>query len=802
MTAYGSLLRAALAALLVLCSTARAQLGLGGELDLSVESVGVGDRARAGEWTGVRLRVTNPGETRELVLRIETRDADGDRPQYERVVTANTNVPQSVWVYVRVPFPTQEMSTLYRVSAYEAVEASESRSGYRAGRLVAQTPLVFTQGQLFQNIGSPSVIGFIGSRTVGLERYRVTEQGEAYPPTMHERTELVQLREDELPDRWLGLEMLDTIVWTGGQPQSVRPESARALREWIERGGHFVVVLPSAGQEWYTRLNNELFELMPAASPRRLEDVDLEAFRPLLAGVGTESEVRLPSRAVVHVFDPAPEAQPGEAVRVLNGPDGRCVVVRRVLGAGAVTVVGIDLLHSFLTAQALPRADVFWNRVLGRRGLTPTPAELTDLREGDMSRRAYRGSLWMDDEVLSGEIAERGQSAKGVLLGFVLFGVYWAVAGPVGFAVLKRTKKTHHAWVMFLASIGLFTAVAWGGATLIRPKRVSANHLTMITHVYGQDVQRARSWLSLMVPSYGRATLSVGEPDPESGASARRRFHQSTAPWESRKITAFGRAFPDARGYPIDSAQPDAVSFPARQTVKQFRVDWAGLTPWGGMPRPVGASPEPKLEWATRDGLSAHRVVGTLVHELPGPLEDVVVIVNRQQTTLGGRGSNNLLADAMAVKLRGAWAQEVPLDLSPITRSRSEGGTGGVEPLTKYLDDSLTPKTSSVGAVVGLGVEDSLRALALYPLLEPAPPREGQGSAAAVVRRAETHGVDVGRWLTQPCVIVLGEVRETSGTAPPIPLYVNGRAVEARGRTMVMWVYPLPDDPPRYPAGE
>jgi len=801
-TAYRSLLRDALVALLLLVPTARAQIGLGGELDLSVEAVGVGDRARAGEWTGVRLRVTNPGETRELVLRIETRDADGDRPQYERVVTANTNVPQSVWVYVRVPFPTQEMSTLYRVSAYEAVESSESHSGFRAGRLVAQTPLVFTQGQLFQSIGSPSVIGVVGTREVGLRRYTIVEPGEAYPPTMHERTELVQLRPDELPDRWLGLAVLDTIVWTGGQPQSVRPESARALREWIERGGHFIVVLPSTGTEWYTRLNNELYELMPAASPRRLEDVDLGAFRPLLVGLGTEDKVQLPSRAVVHVFDPAPGREPGEAVRVLNDPEGRCVVVRRDLGAGAVTVIGIDLLNSYLTAQQLPRADVFWNRVLGRRGMTPTPPELDDLREGDMSRRAYRGSTWMDDG-FAGEIAERGQSAKGVLLGFVLFGVYWAVAGPVGFAVLKRTKKTHHAWMMFLASIGVFTAVAWGGAMLIRPKRVSANHLTMITHVYGQDVQRARSWLSLMVPSYGRATLSVGEADPEGGAGVRRRFHQAVAPWESRQIGGFGRAFPDARGYPIDSAQPDSVSFPARQTVKQFRVDWAGLTPWGGMPRPVGTSPEPKLEWAPREGLETHRVVGTLVHELPGPLEDVVVIVNRQQTTLGGAGSNVLMADAVAFAPPGPWAPEVPLDLWMVTNQGSRDRQERRQLRLSELLRSLTPMTGVGGAVVHRGIEQSLQALALYPLLEPAPVREGVNQqVAAVVRRAETHGIDVGRWLTRPCVIVLGQVRETSGTAPPIPLYVNGRAVEARGRTLVMWVYPLPDDPPGYHRSE
>ena len=56
--------------------------------------------------------------------------------------------------------------------------------------------------------------------------------------------------------------------------------------------------------------------------------------------------------------------------------------------------------------------------------------------------------------------------------------------------------------------------------------------------------------------------------------------------------------------------------------------------------------------------------------------------------------------------------------------------------------------------------------------------------------------------MTTPCVIVTGFVqipdRDASPEGAPFPLYVDSRPAPASGLTMVTWVYPLPDDPPRW----
>src|SRR5690606_16071323 len=98
---------------------------------------------------------------------------------------------------------------------------------------------------------------------------------------------------------------------------------------------------------------------------------DLAPLRPLL----TEApDAALPARAVVHEFEIHEEAQPEEAVPIIVSPPNVAglppgpIVVRRTVGPGAVTLVGLDLGSQALVGRGLPDADVLWHRILGRRG--------------------------------------------------------------------------------------------------------------------------------------------------------------------------------------------------------------------------------------------------------------------------------------------------------------------------------------------------------------------------------------------------------------------------------------------------
>ena len=60
----------------------------------------------------------------------------------------------------------------------------------------------------------------------------------------------------------------------------------------------------------------------------------------------------------------------------------------------------------------------------------------------------------------------------------------------------------------------------------------------------------------------------------------------------------------------------------------------------------------------------------------------------------------------------------------------------------------------------------------------------------ALVRRRDTHGLDLSAWLTQPVIIVTGKL-ETSGTDGPSPLLAPDDVPAERRVTLVRWIYPL-----------
>ena len=89
-----------------------------------------------------------------------------------------------------------------------------------------------------------------------------------------------------------------------------------------------------------------------------------------------------------------------------------------------------------------------------------------------------------------------------------------------------------------------------------------------------------------------------------------------------------------------------------------------------------------------------------------------------------------------------------------------------------------------------------MQALAFLPQL-PGPVSDSNQSASGMIvaQRAATHGLDVARWCTHPCVIVLAElVMQPS----PVPFFVEGEPLKTEGSTWIQWVYPLPDKTPTW----
>lgn len=784
-------------------------------LTITLDKFGVGNLARRGDTAGIRLvLVDSSASNRSVLIRISRLDPDGDTIESERVVTTNPGVQQGVWFYLRVPYDFQSTRDSGMVAtAYEAIEnespapgAPQFSSGRRLARLSFDPKL---SSVLDKMVG---LIGITGTANLGLQAYSQGEvgQGTRWVAGRGEETELVTgIQPQDMPDEWHGWAPFETLVWTKGEPNELKGERARAIREWVQRGGHLVIVLPAVGQTWTNRQSNELFSILPTVSIKRREGVDLEAYRAMLVGkkgdpvaddngrvlVDEKGQpvvrgLSLPSRSVVHTFAPMPEAGPGEAIRILNGPDGECVVARRLVGLGCVDLVGLDL------PQGKTDAVAFWHRVLGKRGKIITAGDLKT------SGNAVAGSPVILDQGISGELNEhqQGKSATGLFLGFVIFIVYWLVAGPVGFALLKKRRQTAHAWVMFFLSAVVFTAIAWAGATSLRPKKIEVSHITLFDHVYGQTIQRARTWASVLLPDYGDATIRVGEPEAASSSTTTWDF---ISPWETSDDDAGRASFLDARAYREDARTPDSMRVPTRATVKEIIADWAGGTVWR-MPSPdVDKDGKvSKIEWKDQGPGKPPMLTGVLVHELPGTLKEVTVLIVQRQADYPRSGNppqDLWFTRGLALGLIPEWPAGEALDVGLLQEGKTLARTNILGFLDKLVPAAPQANLGWPGASSQPQRPVSRLLSAMFTPLLPGPEINPQFNASPVVAlRSATHCWDLARWFTHPCLIIVGELE---GPAPT-PIFVDGKPVSSTGKTYVRWVYPLPDDPPAFQGVE
>ena len=820
-----------------------------GEVTLSVKQLGLGGRARAGEWTGIQVQVTSSTMSgKNVAIQVAVPDGDGDVVEYQTVVVPTARTDQSYWLYARLPFAADAGGVTLNITAY-AIEDDTGGRAPRLGRRLGATAINT------QTVASPAagLMGIVGRSAATLELYSVNRPPFNQAPQGHEATELIiGLTAANLPDRWMGYSGLTALIWTGStvdtRPTSLTPAQVQAIREYVERGGHFIVVLPTVPTDWIGAAN-PLRELMPRATIRRQEQADLNAFLPLLRPRPTGVQrIVLPTKASLCTFELDANAKPGEAMNIMQGPAIRrvvaakadapqpaaasvdptadsqttdsqttadCVVARRLIGTGMVTLIGFDLTNPSLLGAGGLTPDSFWHRILGRRGELRTNEEIN--AQSALNRLVVDRREPIElDRFVSQEINKTGQAAAGVFLAFVVFGVYWFVAGPLGFIALRRKNLSHWAWVGFLASSAVFTVICWGGAVAIRPWKTEATHLTVLDHVYGQPVQRARMWATVLLPKYGISDVAIQSQDSADPAGTKARSSSgptslinAVAPWQApASFGASSTKFADSRRYVADARRPDELPVPSRQTVKTLQIDWAGAPQWK-MPLPVppeGAPPGTPAEIALRERVlgtsgSTWYLDGRLRHDLPGDLKDVTVMFVQYQEGLGAPPSDRVLSRGRAFSVK-EWKRGAVLDLAAITIPPKDAPPGQ-QPgslLSSYFDSSeLSPQARSEGLTRAESIPAQLAALSLFSQLKPPNTRSNQlQSNQPLYRREAFHGMDLSRWITQPCVIIFGHLGDRSQPAEsPVPLTVDGKVVSTVGRTMVRWVYPLPDMPPR-----
>ncbi|MFM7259727.1 MAG: hypothetical protein ACKO3W_03905, partial [bacterium] len=523
----------------------------GADIDVKVIHFGCGDVLRGGGPTAVLIELRSALDAPvEVEAAWELPNADLDIAEYSRRFVLNPGQATRRWMYGVLP-PYAE-GTL-RDEVYDlrlfALEAGERARDLGTVKIAPRAPVAETEPQFLSL--EVDAIAVVGPRSYGLDIFEQT-RANGVIPSMNAATVLGKLRDEgAFPDRWEGYAQFDALLWGGSAvpPSRLSEDSAQALLEWVERGGNFIIALPAAGDPWSigSAGRHPLSAVLPSTAPTRIDDVRVSSLLPMLS---VQDALRQPTaRTRLAVFDPktldtgwrpflavpARRDSTGAAVvsvrYTADDIDGAIIGIRREYGFGHITVLGLDvedLAARGLQTPAIPEGDVFWNRLLGRRADTPSGAEYTALEEakrlagGGFSQRVGGG------ETVANEIGLAGEATVGVLAATAVFGLYWLIAGPFGFALLKMVKRERWSWVVYVAVAGIFSIGIWAIGSTMSGATARVQHLTvldMVERAPGEadptapQWRRATGWFSLYAPSYGTTRVEL---DPATADRASR----------------------------------------------------------------------------------------------------------------------------------------------------------------------------------------------------------------------------------------------------------------------------------------
>lgn len=797
-----------------------------GPVTITLEHFGVGDHFRSGDIVAARFRLQGQlDKPTTIELSWELPDGNGDISQINRQLVLDPGQPISTWLYARIPATSifsNAMDAIYTVRVWEKVDNRRVRElgSARVSPATSANPTVSVD---FTN----DIFAVVGSGRMGLEAFSRAKAGSRYSASMNVLTQIARgIRPQDLPDRWEGLSQFSAIIWSEGSPQSLSGDAASALREWITRGGLFVVILPENADPWgvASPSRHPLSDLMPDWKVERVEAVPIVDLLPALS---QPTQLGNPAATMPVVFFTAPNKNkvfeplvllPVHRIRSTgfadprpNSLDGKIIGVTRALGHGRITVIGIDvdaLSRRALQSTGLPQADIFWNRILARRADSPTPLQYTALEKAKILLSMPGTSVDLGGgELISGDIGMRGESAVGIFGAFLVFVIYWTIAGPGGFAILKWIGRERHSWMLFVVTSILFGATIWIVGSLVNSGRVRVQHLTVLDVIArlpsnqpadDPPLARATSWFSAFLPGYGQTTITVD-------AQSRRR--NLLTGWSAPSTQSLTFPNPARIAIPVD--KPGTLQAAARATSATFETRWLGTLPsaWGQVP--FMPDPTRALEQTVVPGEPIKVMLSGLIeHTLPGPLHDVGIIYvtplrNRAPVAdlRGVYDPSDALPNIGRFFALANWQPNQPLELGDVLYP---GGPMGIDERIGDLETALRVRYQSPFArTLGQMPRDLsgriseqqrkifLDMLAIYHMLQPPQYVGAAGDEPIRIERILGRSCDVSQWFTTPCLIVWGYLDAASC---PVPLEIGGVEVPSTGTVLVRVVFPLPLD--------
>lgn len=443
---------------------------------------------RENQWFSFVLELTALGsEHFQGRLHVERVDRDGDRVEFVEpnvAVTAGGGL-RRVWCYA--------VATRSRTGAPPTVRIADTEGNHVAEVDLPTFEIIGADTRLVVDV-SDRAVNMLRRLDTGPTTYFSRQTGDS---ASYRSTCVASLAARDLPDRWIGLEAVDVLVWDDPDPSAVSDAQAAAIVDWVRNGGQLVL---GAGANWGKLRDSRLSELLPFTTESVATETDrLEFFPKRFWSMDVPSTFAAPIAVVV--ARPHPAAQSWLNDRL---PDGRTLslVACRSFGSGRVLATAARLRDLM---DRLPD-DRFLHMLIEVHTFSE---KFVQNEANKLSFSALARPPLFQDVVEPIEF--RRQAGLLVLAAVAFVGAYILLATAASWVWLVRRQLTHTSWTVFAAFAVVASLVSVGAVGLTRGMAASLAVVSVVDAQAGDSAARATVFLGYRSPTRARIGLQFAD---------------------------------------------------------------------------------------------------------------------------------------------------------------------------------------------------------------------------------------------------------------------------------------------------
>jgi len=360
----------------------------------------------------------------------------------------------------------------------------------------------------------------------------------------------------DLPSQWVGLEMVDCVVWEDADPTLLTPAQLQALIAWVEHGGRLVLAAGRTSDA--VAQSAVLGPLLPVRVGQVGSAREMPAVRRHLLGLGGEADAGY-ARPVVFANCALAGDQSARQIVFEPALDSTMVAARNV-GRGRLVFIAATIANLLDDPQADVRA--FFQPLLELR-----TSAITDETANVTYVNLFR---FLDREV---GFYETGSLRLGLA---ILFAVAYVLLATLGaWKVLQSRDQLKQSWTALAVVAVIASILSLVGVQIVHGVGTDVRQMSVVDAKANQAAARATAYFGVKTATHSRLDFWLPsdyrlETEPAATGCT---LEPMLEPMESIE-RAMG--FTDPGRYWLLPSTAEAHDVPIRATLKQFEGRWRG----------------------------------------------------------------------------------------------------------------------------------------------------------------------------------------------------------------------------------